>query len=373
MIPIFPFEIRNIESIIRTMEKQQKTIALGIESSCDETAVAIVRGGGEGDGGSCSGGFSGGEILAHRLVSQVNEHTCFGGVVPEIASRAHLEHIGALVEGALSDAGLGIEKIDLFAAGAGPGLVGGLIVGLNIAKAMAFAGNRPFVAINHLEAHALMPTFFSPVGFPYMLLLVSGGHTQILLVEGVGRYRLMGTTIDDACGECFDKVAKMMGYPYMGGKHIDRDAKDGDARAFDFPRPLLRSGDLNFSFSGLKTAVRTKLEELGELDGKTRADVCASFVAAACNVLDTKLRSALSQVKVRHLAASGGVASSPYIRAVLEKIARDNGLELHIAPAEYCTDNGVMIAWAGLLEYGAHGASPMDFAPRPRWSLEELA
>jgi N6-L-threonylcarbamoyladenine synthase len=396
MAPIFPFEIRKNKSIIGVMEKQQKTIALGIESSCDDTAAAIVRRGG-------AGGLEGGEILAHRTAGQSAEHSPYGGVVPEIASRAHLENIGSLVEGALDDAGLGIEDVDLFAAGAGPGLVGGLIVGLNIAKAMAFASGRPFVAVNHLEAHALMPMFFGPVEFPYLLLLISGGHTQILLVEGVGRYRLMGTTIDDACGECFDKVAKMLGYGYMGGKHIDAAAKGGDAKAFDFPRPLLRSGDLNFSFSGLKTAVRTKLEELGVspvipaprtpafagavasergtgpessakiLSEKTRADVCASFVAAVCDVIESKLRAALSQVKVRHLAAGGGVASSPYIRAALEKIAGDKGLELHIAPAEYCTDNGVMIAYAGLREYEARGASPMDFAPRPRWGLEELA
>jgi N6-L-threonylcarbamoyladenine synthase len=211
------------------------------------------------------------------------------------------------------------------------------------------------------------------VEFPYLLLLISGGHTQILLVEGVGRYRMLGTTLDDACGECFDKMAKMLGYGYMGGKYVDRDAKDGDPKAFDFPRPLLRSGNLNFSFSGLKTAVRVKLEELGELDRKTRADVCASFVAAVCDVIEAKLRAAVAQVKARRLVASGGVASSPYIRAVLEKIADDNGLELHMAPAQYCTDNGVMIAYAGLCEYEARGPSPMDFAPRPRWPLEELA
>ncbi|MDR1477199.1 MAG: tRNA (adenosine(37)-N6)-threonylcarbamoyltransferase complex transferase subunit TsaD, partial [Rickettsiales bacterium] len=229
------------------MEKQQKLIAMGVESSCDETAVAIIRGG---------------EILAHRLVTQYGEHSQYGGVVPEIASRAHLENIDVLVEGALADAGLDAVAVDVFAAGAGPGLIGGLIVGLNMAKALAFASGKPFVAVNHLEAHALMPSFFEPVEFPYLLLLISGGHTQILLVEGVGRYKMLGTTIDDACGECFDKVAKMLGYGYMGGKYVDRDAKNGNPKTFDFPRPLLNSKDLNFSFSGLKTAVRVKLEEL---------------------------------------------------------------------------------------------------------------
>jgi N6-L-threonylcarbamoyladenine synthase len=333
---------------------------MGIESSCDETAVAII------DGQR--------KILAHRLVTQMDEHSPYGGVVPEIASRAHLAGIDVLIRDALREAGVAAEGIDLFAAGAGPGLIGGLIVGLNAAKAMAFALGRPFVAINHLEAHALMPQFFEPVEFPYLLLLVSGGHTQILRVEGVGQYRMLGATLDDACGECFDKCAKMLGYGYMGGKSIERAARNGDPDAYAFPRPLLNSRDLDFSFSGLKTAVRTEIEKIGTgMNEKIRADICAGLQAAICDVIGKKIRSALSANEgVKCLVASGGAAGNGKIRAALEKAAGEKGLELKIAPPEYCTDNGVMIAYAGQREFEERGPSPMDFAPRPRWPLEDL-
>ncbi|MDR3126770.1 MAG: tRNA (adenosine(37)-N6)-threonylcarbamoyltransferase complex transferase subunit TsaD [Rickettsiales bacterium] len=329
-------------------------IVLGIESSCDDTGVGIV-----GDGA----------VLAGRMAAQSDLHSAYGGVVPEIASRAHLEVADALVSGALSDAGLGAQGVDLFAAGAGPGLIGGVIVGLNLAKAMAFALKKPFVAVNHLEAHALMPMMFEPgLKFPYLLFLASGGHTQLLHVLGVGRYRLLGATVDDAVGECFDKVAKMLGYDYMGGKFVERDAEAGNPAAFGFPRPLLRSKDLNFSFSGLKTAVRLAVEK----GGAKKEDVAASFQRAVVDVVAAKARRALGEAEVSSLVASGGVAANKAIRAALAGIAAEFGVPFFAAPPEYCTDNGVMIAYAGAMEFAARGPSPLDVSPRPRWPLEEL-
>ena len=335
-------------------------ICLGIESSCDETAVAIIN--------------DNGEILAHQLITQFEEHSPYGGVVPEIASRSHLNYIDKLINTSLSEANLSINDIDIFSAGNGPGLIGGVIVGVNMAKSLAFALKKPFVAINHLEAHALMPMMFNKdLKFPYMLLLVSGGHTQILIVEGVGKYKMLGTTIDDACGECFDKVAKMLGWDYMGGKEIEKSAKNGNPKSFDFPRPMLHSHDLNFSFSGLKTAVRTQIEKLGNIDDKTKSDICAGFQTAITDILHHKLNDALSQNKnITQLVAGGGVSSNSEIRKTLERLGKKYNIDVSFAPPKYCTDNGVMIAYAGLLNYKIGKTSPFSTIPHPRWNLEDL-
>ena len=338
-------------------------ITLGIESSCDETAIAIIN--------------DKHEILAHQLITQYKEHSIYGGVVPEIASRAHLEYMDVLLKQALKDANIKANDIDVFAAGIGPGLIGGLIVGANMAKSIAFALNKPFIGVNHLEAHSLMPMFFNPeLKFPYLLLLASGGHTQILIVKDVGNYKLLGTTIDDACGECFDKTAKMLGWEYMGGKDIEEFAKKGNPKAFDFPRPMLHSKDLNFSFSGLKTSVRQTIEKISDnMTNETKADICASFEYAICDIIETKIKLAVKKIKklnIKHIVTSGGVARNLGIRNILDKIAKSNDMKLIVAEPKYCSDNGVMIAYAGEQNYLKGKISDFSVMPRPRWPLEEL-
>ena len=338
-------------------------ITLGIESSCDETAVAIIT--------------DTGKILSHQLITQYKEHSLYGGVVPEIASRAHLEYIDKLINKSLTETNITINDIDVFASGAGPGLIGGLIVGLNIAKSLAFALKKPFIAVNHLEAHALMPKFFNKeLTFPYLLLLASGGHTQILIVKGVGNYELLGTTIDDACGECFDKVAKMLGWEYMGGKYIEEFAQNGNPNAFDFPRPLIYSKDCNFSFSGLKTSVRQTIEKIGSnMTDKIKSDICASFQSAICDIIEKKFKTALKQIQnknIKYIVASGGVARNQKIRDTLNKIVQNNHIQTIFAEPQYCSDNGVMIAFAGQENYKKGNISNYDITPRPRWPLQEL-
>ncbi|MGB8900159.1 MAG: tRNA (adenosine(37)-N6)-threonylcarbamoyltransferase complex transferase subunit TsaD, partial [Methylocella sp.] len=247
---------------------------LGIETTCDETAAAVVQ--------LQPGGW--GEILSNEIMSQIAEHAAFGGVVPEIAARAHIETIDRLVERALDGAGVDLADVDGIAAAAGPGLIGGVIVGLTTAKALALASRKPFIAINHLEAHALTARLTGELGFPYLLLLVSGGHTQLVAVKGVGDYLRLGSTVDDAAGEAFDKIGKMLGLPYPGGPHVEKLAADGNATRFDLPRPMLGRPNPDFSFSGLKTAVRMEVERVGPLTTADVADVCASFQAA---VVDT--------------------------------------------------------------------------------------
>ncbi len=320
-------------------------ITLGIESSCDETAIAIIN--------------DKHKILAHQLITQYKEHSIYGGVVPEIASRAHLEYMDVLLKQALKNANIKVSDIDVFCAGVGPGLIGGLIVGANMAKSLAFALNKPFIPVNHLEAHSLMPMFFnSELKFPYLLLLASGGHTQILIVKDVGNYELLGTTIDDACGECFDKTAKMLGWDYMGGKDIEEYAKHGNPKAFDFPRPMIYSKDLDFSFSGLKTSVRQTIEKIGDkMTSEIKADICASFQTAICDIIEKKMKLAVKKIKglnIKHIVTSGGVARNSAIRNILNKIANTNGMKLIVAEPKYCSDNGVMIAFAGEQNY-LHG------------------
>ncbi len=346
-------------------------IVLGIESSCDETAAAIVN--------------EKREILGQALLSQ-EEHKAYGGVVPEIAARAHLEHIDEIIELCVKRADIKLEKINAVAASAGPGLIGGVVVGVMAAKALALALNKPFVAVNHLEGHALCVRISEDVEYPYLLLLVSGGHCQILIVKNVGNYDRLGTTIDDAAGEAFDKVAKMLGLGYPGGPMIEKSAAVGDETRFSLPRPLMSSRDCNLSFSGLKTAVRKLVETYspdGNLNhatipGKDIADICACFQYTATDCLVRKLKTAIGIFKQkhpdgRHLVVSGGVAANAYLRGKLRDLAVAEGLEFAAPPIRFCTDNGVMIAWAGLERFRAGYTDSFDFKPRPRWPLDENA
>lgn len=343
-------------------------IVLGIESSCDETAAALVN--------------DKKEILGEAVLTQ-EEHKVFGGVVPEIAARSHLEHMDEILEHCFAKSKIGINEIDAVAAASGPGLIGGVIVGAMTAKALAIALNKPFIAVNHLEGHALAARISNDVSFPYLLLLASGGHCQILVVKDVDKYERLGTTIDDAAGEAFDKVAKMLGLGYPGGPAVEKLAAIGDKNRFTLPRPLLANPDCNLSFSGLKTAVR-KIVETYAPDGEIShadipkhdvADICASFQYAATDCLCRKLSRAITYFKQhypqgKNLVVSGGVASNSYLRANLQALADKNNLVFAAPPIRFCTDNGVMIAWAGLERFQKGYVSPLDFKPRPRWPLD---
>ncbi len=331
---------------------------LGIETSCDETAVAIL--GPEGD------------ILAEALHSQ-SEHTAYGGVVPEIAARAHLELLPPLLARTMEKAGLAYTDLAAIAATSGPGLIGGLIVGSNLAKGLAIGARRPFLGINHLEAHALTPRLpgLVPGGlaFPYLLLLISGGHCQCVAVEALGRYRTLGTTIDDAVGEAFDKAAKILGLGWPGGPALERLALTGNAAAFPLPRPLLGRPGCDFSFSGLKTA----LARLADANPTRAPDLAASFQAACADVLADRARHALAIMPAATaLVAAGGVAANTAIRTALEAVAKAAGLPLIAPPPRLCGDNAVMIAWTGIERLRAGLTSPLDLPPRPRWPLDEL-
>lgn len=343
-------------------------IVLGIESSCDETAAAIVN--------------DKREILGETVLTQL-EHKVYGGVVPEIAARCHLEHIDEILQETFKRANLKPSDIDAVAASSGPGLIGGVVVGVMAAKALALALDKPFIAVNHLEGHALAARLTSDVEYPYLLLLVSGGHCQILIVKGVGEFERLGTTIDDAAGEAFDKVSKMLGLGYPGGPMIEKMAVLGDENRFVLPYPLHNSGDCNLSFSGLKTAVRKIIESYSPDDNiehaiinkKDTADICASFQKAATESLVYKLQKAIVTFKTKYpqgkdLVVSGGVAANNYLRSRLQKLADTEGLIFSAPPIRFCTDNGVMIAWAGM-ERALKGLySPLDFKPRPRWPLD---
>ena len=346
-------------------------LVLGIESSCDETAAAIVN--------------EEREILGEALLSQ-EEHKQYGGVVPEIAARAHLEHIEEIIEHCVQKSGVKLEDLDAIAAASGPGLIGGVVVGVMAAKSLALALNKPFVAVNHLEGHALCARVSNDVEFPYLLLLTSGGHCQILVVKNVGEYERLGTTIDDAAGEAFDKVAKMLGLGYPGGPMIEKMAETGDAYRFILPRPLIYSPDYNLSFSGLKTAVRKIIESYSDngevehaiLPKQDICDICASFQVAVTDCLIKKLEKAIKYFKQKYpngkdLVVSGGVAANKFLRARLQELADKNQLEFSAPPIRFCTDNGVMIAWAGLERFRKGYVSDLDFKPRPRWPLDENA
>ena len=341
---------------------------LGIETSCDETAVAVV----------CD--LPRPVILAHVIHSQDAEHAPYGGVVPEIAARAHLVHIDALVRRAMADAAIGIGRLDAIAAAAGPGLIGGLIVGSMTAKGLAWAARKPFVAVNHLEAHALAARLSPGVEFPYLLLLVSGGHSQLLACAGVGRYRQLGTSRDDAAGEAFDKTAKLLGLGYPGGPAIERAAREGEARRFALPRPLKGREGCDFSFSGLKTAVRQIVADRegrgGALGPRDVADLAAAVEAAICDTLVDRTANAVAWFRRhypagRNLVAAGGVAANTRLRQRLAALAAASGLDFVAPPADLCTDNGAMIAWAGLERLRLGLVDPLDAPVRPRWPLDD--
>ena len=335
---------------------------MGIETSCDETAVAIVE--------APAGSEPVGRILANVIYSQLTEHRRFGGVVPEIAARAHLERLDGLVTDALAEAKLGFADLDGIAATGGPGLIGGVMVGVMTAKAIAFAHEKPFLAINHLEGHALSVRLTEDVSFPYLLLLVSGGHCQLLTVNGPGRFTRLGTTIDDAVGECFDKTAKLLGLGFPGGPAVERVALTGDAMRFSLPRPMWRKPGCDFSFSGLKTAVRLAVEKLPANDQQAIADLCASFQRTVGDVLVDRCANALAAAPAPTLVVAGGVAANAYLRSRLDALAVSHGVRLVAPPMKLCTDNGAMIAWAGLERLRLGETDPLDFRPRPRWPLD---
>jgi N6-L-threonylcarbamoyladenine synthase len=339
-------------------------IVLGIETSCDETAVALVD--------------DSRRILAHRLITQLDEHRLYGGVVPEIAARAHLDHLDSLVSKACADAGLPLSAIDGFAATCGPGLIGGVMVGAMMGKALSLGLGKPFLAINHLEAHALTARLTDDVPFPFLLLLISGGHCQLLAVEGVGKYKAYGSTIDDAVGEAFDKVGKLLGLGFPGGPAVEKAASSGNASRFKLPQPMMGKAGCDFSFSGLKTAVRQLAHEQKELSAADKCDIAASFqqVVAAC--LADRTAHAISLFEKDYgsgktLVVAGGVASNQALRKVLETTAKSRGMVLVAPPPALCTDNGAMVAWAGIEKLRLGLTDALDTAPRPRWPLTSNA
>lgn len=330
------------------------TIILGLESSCDETAAALVT--------------SDRRILAHKLATQETEHSPYGGVVPEIAARAHVEALMPLVETVFAEAKLTLADVDAIAATAGPGLIGGVMVGLVTGKALSLASGKPLVAVNHLEGHALSPRLAEPaLEFPYLLLLVSGGHCQLLRVEGVAHYRRLATTIDDAAGEAFDKTAKLLGLGFPGGPAVEKTAASGDPRAVPLPRPLLGTSEPHFSFAGLKSAVMRAAQS-----GEWRVeDIAASFQQAVIDCLVDRTRRALAASKnLSALVVAGGVAANQSVRSALEGLAAEHDLPFVAPPLWLCTDNAAMIGWAGAERFAAGMTDGLDFAARPRWPLD---
>jgi N6-L-threonylcarbamoyladenine synthase len=349
------------------MAEQRIGPVLGIESSCDDTAAAVLA--------------ADGRILAEAVATQA-DHVAFGGVVPEIAARAHLAVLPGLVRRVMREAGLDFADLAAVAASAGPGLIGGLIVGSGFAKGVAISRRLPFVAVNHLEAHALtarLPALGAEAAFPYLLLLLSGGHCQCAAVEGVGRYRRLGGTIDDAIGEAFDKAAKLLGLGWPGGPAVERLAASGDARKFAFPRPLLGRAGCDFSFSGLKTAVATTIAAYppGPLPAQLAADLAASFQQAVADTLADRADHAMVMFRTDHptadlLVVAGGVAANATLRAALHAAGARHGFRLVAPPQRLCTDNAVMVAWAALERLRLGLVDGLDHAPRPRWPLEQL-
>jgi N6-L-threonylcarbamoyladenine synthase len=344
-------------------------IVLGLETSCDETAASVVRGLPPGPG----------DILSNIIFSQIAEHRPYGGVVPEIAARAHVELLDGIVDRALVEAGLRLGNIDAVAATAGPGLIGGVMVGLVSAKALALAAGKPLIAVNHLEAHALSTRLCLGTQFPFLLLLISGGHCQLMAAEDVGRYRLYGATIDDAIGEAFDKAAKLLGLPYPGGPQVERLAQDGDPKRFALPRPMLGREGADFSFSGLKTALALIAKGGAALEGRGRRDLAASFQAAIVDVVKDRVYAAMQKFRTEfenlnayRFVTVGGVASNHTIRAALSAIAQEEGFLLSLPPPELCTDNGAMVAWAGLERLHCGLTDSLATAPLARWPLQGI-
>ena len=337
-------------------------VVLGIETSCDETGAALV---GEDR-----------RILAETVRTQVDEHALYGGVVPEIAARAHVESLDLLIRKVMTEAGLNFPDLAAVAATAGPGLIGGLLVGLTTAKAICLVHQAPLIAVNHLEAHALTARLTDDLAFPYLLLLVSGGHCQLVEVLGVGRYRRLGSTVDDALGEAFDKVAKMLGLGFPGGPAVERAAATGDPARFDFPRPMLGRDGCAFSFSGLKTAVRRAILLLGDQARPAIPDLCASFQAAAAASVADRTRNALRLFEEHHpnvaptLVVAGGVAANHALRQSLAALADRRQARLVVPPARLCTDNGTMIAWTGIERLRLGLIDSLDTPARARWPLD---
>lgn len=364
-------DMGTLDSNIHT---DRPTLCLGIESSCDETSAAIVD--------------SDRNILSHIIYSQIPEHQKYGGVVPELAARAHILAIDEVVRQTLENAGKTIDDIDVVAATAGPGLIGGVLVGWMAATGIAQSTNKPLVAVNHLEGHALVPRLCATladgtvatngVDFPYLLMLASGGHCQILLVRGVGKYELIGQTLDDSAGEAYDKVSKMLGLGYPGGPIVDSRAQTGDSHAFAFPRPLCDKPGCDFSFSGIKTAARTFLDKADKpLSDEYINNFCASFQSAVVDCIVNRLTHAMDDVRVlnampKTLVVAGGVAKNSAIRASMERLAKKYNMTFAAPPMNLCTDNGAMIAWAGLENYRVGNIVTEPIAPRPRWPLAEL-
>ena len=336
---------------------------LGIETSCDETSVAIV-----GDNK---------QILTNLVLSQTDEHKAYGGVVPEIAARSHIMHLKPLIKEALAKTNLSMTDINAIAVTAGPGLIGGLIVGLMFAKGMALAANKPLIAVNHLEGHALTVRLVYDLTFPYLLLLISGGHCQILEVHGIGNYQMLGTTLDDASGEAFDKVAKMLDLGCPGGPIIEQLALKGNPQAFTLPLPLAKQNNCDFSFSGLKTAVKRIIDSQTNIDEKFIQDICASFQYVVAQILCIKLARAFTIYNTKHsmdkkLVIAGGVAANNYLSNEFKKLAAANDFALFIPPIKLCTDNAAMIAWVGIERLRLGLVNDLNFEPRSRWPLTEL-
>ena len=341
---------------------------LGIETTCDETAAAVIERGSDGRG----------RILSNIVHSQIADHAPYGGVVPEIAARAHVDLLDGIIARAMREADVEFASLNGVAAAAGPGLIGGVIVGLTTAKAIAMVHATPLIAVNHLEAHALTPRLTDDLAFPYCLFLASGGHTQIVAVLGVGNYIRLGTTVDDAMGEAFDKVAKMLRLPYPGGPQVEQAAASGDPLRFAFPRPMLGRADANFSLSGLKTAVRNEASRFDPLEPQDINDLCAGFQAAVLDSTSDRLRVGLKLFQERFgtpqaLVAAGGVAANKAIRGALQDVADRAGTPLIMPPPALCTDNGAMIAWAGAERLALGMIDAMDAPPRARWLLDATA
>lgn len=344
-----------------------RQIVLGIESSCDETAAAVVV-----------LEFGRARVLSNIIASQIDAHAPYGGVVPEIAARAHVEIADHVIKTAMETAGIGFNDLTGVAATAGPGLIGGVMVGLLTGKAIALARNLPLVGVNHLEGHALSPRLEADVAFPYLLLLVSGGHCQLLWVQGLGSYRRLGSTIDDAVGEAFDKTAKVLGLGYPGGPAVETAALTGNPKRFALPRPLKGRPGCDFSFAGLKTAVAREALAIGDLSMSDVSDVCASFQAAVGDVLVDRTRAAMGQVETAdgsmpRFVVAGGVAANKYLRAQLEALCTKRGWQFFAPALAYCGDNGAMIALVGAERLALGKSDTLDVQARPRWPLDACA
>ena len=348
------------------MAAKKEQIMLGIETSCDDTAVGIVT--------------SDKRILANPVYNQFKEHEIYGGVVPEIAARSHVEHLDNLIKAALKEAGLALRDIDAIAAAAGPGLIGGLMVGVVSAKTLALALGKPFLAINHLEGHALSPRLVSDMEFPYLLLLISGGHCQLLSVEGVEKYTRLGTTIDDAVGEAFDKGAKLLGLGVPGGPKLEKTARSGNPERYSLPRPLVGKPGCDFSFSGLKTALVRTVDKFVRSGARPTneqiSNLAASYQAAIADCLVDRTANAMKMYRIKHgrdlrFVIAGGVAANALIRSNMEALCELEGFSYFAPPLWLCTDNGAMIAWAGLEHLAKGHTDPLDFPARARWPLDQ--